>query len=91
VSDAARLQARKEELLQMTAAQRRELRSDLQAVAHEVGRVDGWLMLARRVTPVVAVGLAVASVIAGPARVIRLVRGAIVPAVLLRQFFSSRR
>ena len=48
-------------------------------------------MLARRVTPVVAVGLAVASVVAGPARVIRLVRGAIVPAVLLRQFFSSRR
>jgi hypothetical protein len=91
VSEASRLQARKEELLQITAAQRRDLRTDLQAVAHEVGRVDGWLRLARRVTPLVAAGVVVASVVAGPARVIRLVRGAIVPAVLLRQFFSSRR
>ena len=91
MSDAARLQARKEELLEVTAAQRRELQTDMQAVAREVGRVDGWLTLARRVTPLVAAGLGVASVLAGPARVIRLARGAIVPAVLLRQFFSSRR
>ena len=91
MSDAARLQARKEELLEVTAAQRRELHADLQAVAREVGRVDGWLTLARRVTPLVAAGLGVASVVAGPARVMRLLRGAVVPAVLLRQFFSSRR
>ena len=91
MSDAARLQARKEELLEATAAQRRELHTDLQAIAREVGRVDGWLTLARRVTPFVAAGLGVASVVAGPARVIRLVRGAIVPAMLLRQFFSRRR
>ena len=91
MSDAARLQARKEELLEATAAQRRELHTDLQAVAREVGRVDGWLTLARRATPVVVAGLGVASVLAGPARVMRLVRGAIVPAMLLRQFFSGRR
>ena len=91
MSDAARLQARKEELLEVTAAQRRELQTDMQAVAREVGRVDGWLTLARRVTPVVVAGLGVASVVAGPARVMRLLRGAVVPAVLLRQFFSSRR
>jgi hypothetical protein len=91
VSDAARLQARKEELLEITAAQRRELQTDMQAIAREVGRVDGWLTLARRVTPVVVAGLGVASVLAGPARVMRLLRGAVVPAVLLRQFFSGRR
>ena len=91
MSDAARLQARKEELLEVTAAQRRELQTDMQAVAREVGRVDGWLTLARRVTPLVAAGLGVASVVAGPARVMRLLRGAVVPAVLLRQFFLSRR
>ena len=91
MSDAAHLQARKAELLQATAAQRRELSTDLKAIAHEVGRVDGWLTIARRVTPAVAVALTVASVVAGPARVIRLVRGAIVPAVLLRQLFSRRR
>ena len=91
MSDAARLQARKEELLEVTAAQRRELQTDMQAIAREVGRVDGWLTLARRVTPVVVAGLGVASVLAGPARVMRLLRGAVVPAVLLRQFFSGRR
>ena len=91
MSDAARLLARKEELLEVTAAQRRELHTDMQVVAREVGRVDDWLTLARRMTPVVVAGLGVASVLAGPARVIRLVRGAIVPAMLLRQFFSRRR
>jgi hypothetical protein len=91
VSEIARLEQRKQELLEVAAAQRRELHDDLQEVARGAGRVDGWLMLARRVTPVIAVGLTVAAVVAGPARVLRLVRGAFVPALLVRQLFSSRR
>jgi hypothetical protein len=91
VSEIARLERRKQALLRTTAEQRRELGEDLQEVARGAGRVDAWLVIARRMTPVVAVGLTVAAVVAGPARVLRLVRGAFVPALLVRQFFLGRR
>ena len=38
-----------------------------------------------------AAGLAVVTLLAGPARVMRLVRGSVVPALLVRQLFSRRR
>ena len=91
MSEIARLERRKQALLRTTAEQRRELGDDLQEVARGTERVDAWLIIARRITPVVAVGLTVAAVVAGPARVLRLVRGAFVPALLVRQFFLGRR
>ena len=91
MSEIARLERRKQQLLKVTAAQRHELREDLQEVARGANRVDGWLVLARRVTPIVAVGLGVAAVMVGPARLLRLVRGAFVPALLVRQLFLGRR
>jgi hypothetical protein len=85
------LRARKSELLDIAEAQRRELSLDLGAVEHAAGRVDGWLSVARRLTPVAAAGLALVTVLAGPARVLRLVRGSVVPALLLKQLISRRR
>ena len=85
------LQDRKDELLGLSAAQRHQLGEELGAVQQSVGRVDNWLSLARRLTPVAAAGLAVVTIIAGPSRVLRLVRGSVVPALVLRQFFPRRR
>jgi hypothetical protein len=90
VSEIERLERRKQQLLKVTAEQRHELSEDLEEVARAANRVDGWLAVARRVTPFVAAGLAVAAVIAGPSRVLRLVRGAFVPALLAREVLVGR-
>ena len=85
------LQDHKDELLGLAAAQRHQLGQDFGAVRQSVGRVDNWLALARRLTPVAAAGLAMVTIIAGPTRLLRLVRGSVVPALVLRQFFPRRR
>jgi hypothetical protein len=85
------LQSRKERLLEISAAQRHELSRNFGEVERAAGRVDGWLTLARRLTPFAAAGLAVVAVLVGPARVVRLVRGSVVPALLVRQLISRRR
>jgi hypothetical protein len=85
------LQQRKDELLGLSAAQRHQLGEEFGNVLQSAGRVDSWLALARRLTPVAAAGLAVITIIAGPSRVLRLVRGSLVPALVFRQFFPRRR
>jgi hypothetical protein len=91
MSEILRLERRKQALLKATAEQRHELGDDFQEMARGANRVDGWLVLARRVTPIVAVALTAVAVVAGPARIVRLVRGAFVPALLVRQLFLGRR
>ena len=91
MSDPGRWPSRKDRLLQIAAAQRRELTRDLGDLERAAGRVDGWLTIVRRLTPVAAAGLAAVAVLAGPARVMRLVRGSLVPALVVRQLISRRR
>jgi len=83
--------ARTAELLRRIELQRRELSAETSVLSAEVARVDGWITLARRLTPLIAVGLVAVTVVAGPVRVIRLLRAAVVPALVLRQFLSGRR
>jgi len=91
MSEAADREARKAELLQLVEAQRRELSRDAALLSTNVGRVDGWLAIARRMTPAVAVGLVAVTAAAGPSRVGRWLRTAVVPIWLIRQFLSFRR
>jgi YqjK-like protein len=82
--------ARKAELLQIVDAQRQELTNDTAAIAESVARIDGWLALARRMTPAAAVGLVGVTAIAGPVRVGRWLRTAVVPVLLIRQLLGRR-
>jgi len=82
---------RKAELLQLVEEQRQELSRDTALLATNVARVDGWLSLARRITPALAVGFVGLTAFVGPARIGRWLRTAVVPVWLIRQFLSVRR
>jgi hypothetical protein len=71
--------------------QRRELANEFDTVSAEVAKVDGWITIARRVTPALAAGVIAATVVAGPVRVGRWLRTAVVPVLLIRQLLSGRK
>ena len=79
------------ELQQRIERQRRELTQEADTLAAGVARLDGWITAAKRLTPAVAIGLTTAAVVAGPARVGRWLRTAVVPVLVIRQFLAGRR
>ena len=89
--ETAQRDARTVELQKRIEQQRRELTQEADTLAAGVAKLDGWVTLAKRMTPAVAVGLTVVGVAAGPARVARWLRTAVVPVLVLRQFLSGRR
>jgi hypothetical protein len=91
MSRAAERDARKAELERLIELQRRDLSAETAVLSAQAARVDGWVSLARRMTPAIAVGVGIAAVVAGPARVGRWLRAAVVPALMIRQFLSGRR
>jgi hypothetical protein len=83
--------ARTAELQQRIERQRRELTEEADTLTAGVARLDGWITVAKRLTPALAVGVTAAAVVAGPARVGRWLRTAVVPVLVIRQFLSGRR
>ena len=86
-----RRDARTAELQQRIERERRELTHEADTLAAGVAKLDGWVTVAKRLTPAVAVGLTAAAVVAGPAKLGRWLRTAVVPVLVIRQFLSGRR
>ena len=84
-SRAEELRERREMLLTRIAAERSLLSDEYTRLAGGAERADGWLSLARRVTPVAAVGAIAIGLLVGPGRIVRLLQAATVPVLLLRQ------
>jgi hypothetical protein len=84
-SRAEELREHRERLLTRIAAERTHLSSEYSRLAGGAGRADGWLTLARRLTPVAAVGAIAIGLVLGPGRIVRLLQAATVPVLLLRQ------
>src|SRR5262245_11628726 len=87
-SRAAELKRRREALLAQVNIDRELLGAQHARIAAGLHRADGWLTVARRVTPVAAVAAAILGVVIGPGRVVRILKTAAVPALLLRQLFA---
>lgn len=87
-SRAEELREHRERLLTRVAAERTLLGSEYSRLAGGAGRADGWLNLARRVTPVAAVGAIAIGLVLGPGRIVRLLQAATVPVLLLRQLLG---
>ena len=87
-SRADELRERRELLLTQITAERRFIGAEYDRVARGAGRADGWLGLARRVTPVAAVGALAIGLLVGPGRIVRLLQAATVPVLLLRQLLG---
>jgi len=88
-SRANELKRRREGLLAQVAAERRLLSDQHARIASGLGRADGWLTVARRVTPVAAIGAIVLGIVVGPGRIVRMLQAAAVPAMLIRQLFVN--
>ncbi len=88
-SRANELKRRREGLLAQVAAERRLLIDQHARIASGLGRADGWLTVARRVTPVAAIGAIVLGIVVGPGRVVRMLQAAAVPALLIRQLLAN--
>lgn len=86
---AVELQRRREALLAQIDAERRLLANQHTRIADGLGRADGWLSLARRVTPVAAIGAIGLGLLVGPRRIVRLLQAAALPALLVRQILLS--
>lgn len=83
------LKRRREGLLAQVAAERRLLIDQHERIASGLGQADGWLTVARRVTPVAAIGAIVLGIVVGPGRVVRMLQAAAVPALLIRQLLAN--
>jgi len=88
-SRADELKRRREGLLAQVAAERRLLTDQYARIAGGLGRADGWLAVARRVTPAAAIGAIALGIVVGPGRIVRMLRAAAVPALLIRQLLAS--
>ena len=88
-SRASELQRRREALLAQVDAERRLLVDQHARIADGLDRADGWLSVARRVTPVAAIGAIVLGIVVGPGRILRMLQAAAVPALLIRQMFAK--
>jgi hypothetical protein len=84
-SRAEELRQRREILLARVNAERRMVTDEYVRIAAGLDRAEGWLRLARRVTPLAAAGAIALGFIVGPSRIVRLLQAAAVPALLLRQ------
>jgi hypothetical protein len=84
-SRAEELRRRREILLARVNAERRMVTDEYVRIAAGLERAEGWLRLARRVTPLAAAGAIALGFIVGPSRIVRLLQAAVVPALLLRQ------
>ena len=88
-SRANELKRRREGLLAQVAAERRLLADQHARIANGLGRADGWLTVARRVTPAAAIGAIALGIVVGPGRIVRILQAAAVPALLIRQLLTS--
>ncbi len=88
-SRAEELRQRREILLARVNAERRMVTDEYVRISAGLDRADGWLRLARRVTPLAAVGAIALGVIVGPSRIVRLLQAAAVPALLIRQLLGQ--
>jgi hypothetical protein len=86
---AVELQRRREALLAQIHAERRLLAGQHARIADGLARADGWLSIARRATPVAAVGAIALGLLVGPRRIVRVLQAAALPALLVRQIFLS--
>ena len=87
-SRAEELSRRREALLAQVNVDRELLGAQHARIATGLTRADGWLTVARRVTPAAAIGAVILGVVVGPGRIVRILQAAAVPALLLRQLFS---
>jgi len=87
-SRADELRQRREALIAMVGAERGMMADEYARISGGLGRADGLLKLARRVAPVAAVGAIVLGFFVGPARIVRLLQAAAVPALLIRQILG---
>jgi hypothetical protein len=88
-SRAAELKRRREGLLAQVAAERRLLTDQHARIANGLNRADGWLTVARRVTPAAAIAAIALGIVVGPGRIVRVLQAAAVPALLIRQLLAS--
>lgn len=88
-SRAAELKRRREGLLAQVAAERRLLTDQHARIANGLNRADGWLTVARRVTPAAAIAAIALGIVVGPGRIVRMLQAAAVPALLIRQLLAS--
>jgi hypothetical protein len=86
---AVELQRRREALLAKIHAERRRLGDQHAQIADALARADGWLSIARRATPVAAIGAIALGLLIGPRRIVRALQVAALPALLMRQIFVS--
>jgi hypothetical protein len=88
-SRANELKRRREGLLAQVAAERRLLADQHARIASGLSRADGWLTVARRVTPAAAIAAIALGIVVGPGRIVRMLQAAAVPAFLIRQLLTS--
>ena len=88
-SRAAELKRRREGLLTQVAAERRLLTDQHARIANGLNRADGWLTVARRVTPAAAIAAIALGIVAGPGRIVRMLQAAAVPAFFIRQLLAN--
>ena len=88
-SRANELKRRREGLLAQVAAERRLLADQHGRIASGLSRADGWLTVARRVTPAAAIAAIALGIVVGPGRIVRMLQAAAVPAFLIRQLLTS--
>jgi hypothetical protein len=86
---AVELRRRREGLLTQIDAERRVLADQHAQIADGLARADGWLSLARRATPVAAIGAIALGLLVGPRRIVRVLQAAALPALLVRQILLS--
>jgi hypothetical protein len=87
-SHADELRQRREALIAQVGAERGIMASEYASISGGLDRADGLLKFARRVTPVAAAGVIALSFFVGPARIVRLLQAAAVPALLIRQILG---
>jgi hypothetical protein len=87
-SRAEDLRRRREALLAQVNVDRELVGAQHARIAAGLTRADGWLTVARRVTPAAAIGAVILGLVVGPGRIVRMLQAAAVPAWMLRQFFS---
>lgn len=88
-SRAAELKRRREGLLAQVAAERRLLTDQHARIGNALSRADGWLTVARRVTPAAAIAAIALGIVVGPGRIVRMLQAAAVPAFLIRQLLAN--
>jgi hypothetical protein len=87
-SHADELRQRREALIAQVGAERGMLANEYASISGGLDRADGLLKFARRITPIAAVGAIALGFFVGPARIVRLLQAAAVPALLIRQILG---